>query len=400
MANKYRKSQVKVPYRRFKGKNTDPETELGKIEPEQGEIVYLGRSKKKASSAQDFPYGFDLKTAIPTKLPLELLFIVAKYVEDPVPLLQVSKYWHLAALSHVYRKPSLRPRNFPNFIESVTTHKELAALVQDLDLSQTVQVGKNSTTARMLKKCSSSLTRFVASQTHFGISPLMALRSCERLQVLDLSLVSETVDLVQLFIAIERLQDLEVMNFPRSSILCERFDFKWPPNLRSLGLAGGIAPDFLLETSFPPTITNLELSNCPFVNTRALLTALVNIGPQLRTLSVQYPMPLLSPNALDTVLVVCPNLQSLTVSIDYITSNFIDEDMIGIRPLKRLHINSTGMLGQTDKLRPLELFYATDVLPNLIRVAIATQLGWTAKIEGVEALAETLDERGGGLYVV
>lgn len=306
----------------------------------------------------------------------------------------------------LYQQPLLKPSNFLQFVETILKNKLLGHYIKDLDLSNVTHSGKNAYVAKLLKRSRPSLQAFTAPQTSFRLGPLIALRGCENLRVLDLRLVSETLNLEELFQSIQSLQNLVHLSFPRSSIeICNYNSVQWPPKLRYLRVSGGISDDFLIESEFPATITHLEFAHCPQVRHAGFQHILLDIGRQLKSLKIQFPMPGLQSNSLDSVFRFCPNLTVLELSVDYISSNIFEEELLPFtreeRPLRNLYIDSSGMLGTTDKLDPIDLAVALNDnrLPKLTNLQITAKLGWDPKSDGVSFIADELDDRKGGLYI-
>ncbi|KAK9472051.1 uncharacterized protein V1510DRAFT_366689, partial [Dipodascopsis tothii] len=322
----------------------------------------------------------------------------------PSALLHVSRLWHLCALPLVYRAPELGPENYLAFVVAIST-SQLGSLVRVLNLRNIIQSGKNSYTSRLLRRCCKNLEEFYAPQTSFGYAPLVSIRHCTKLRVLDLSLVSETVDLRELFVAISNLQSLSVLHFPRSSVFCADFDDDlWPPSLATLGLAGGISEDFVKATAFPPTIKSLSFAYCPMISYGAIEHLLDRIGPGLTAISVLYPMPGLTPLAMNAVLAKCPNLRRLTISTDYVSQLMLsDENVPPQHPLRILELDYSGQLGQAGKIKPFDIAIAVleDRVPHLRVVRASIKLGWNKSSEDVCDLAAVLDDQpGGGLWIV
>lgn len=379
------------------------------------------------------------------RLPNELLELVFSYIPQPISLqiLYVCRRFYHLGLPFLYYKPILNVRNYPQFVAAITgssslgsssssqimkgnrgyinrtyhannnTHgKDLGSLVKILNLQNIIQSGKNSYTARVLRRCSSNLQEFLAPQTSFGYSPLISLSACSQLKVLDLSLVSETVDLRLLFTAISNAQNLEKLAFPRSSVFCHEYDNKlWPPKLWQLCLSGGICNDFITDTTFPSTVTDLVITYCPFINGETVCNLCARLGSQLKSLKVFYPMPVLRPDALDSVFALCPNLKSLSVSVDYISRHMF-EDMeptydaetnqyVG-HGLEHLMLDSSGTLGQSHKLEPMDISLAIldENLPRLSKVQISMKLGWNPSSGDMLELGEILEDKEGGLWLV
>ncbi|KAI5969162.1 hypothetical protein CANMA_001829 [Candida margitis] len=321
-------------------------------------------------------------------------------------LMRVCKVFYAMILPLIYRAPHLRATNFFNFVETLSNNKKLGNYIYSLDLAYVIQSGKNAFVARLLKQSRNNLETFIAPQTSFGLGPLIALKNSQSLKVLDLRLVSETVNLAQLFHSIENLSSLTHLSFPRSSIeITDHEKITWPPRLTFLRLSGGISDEFLYHSNFPKSITNLEFAHCPAISDLGLKQVLYRVGVQLTTLKVQYPMPALKQNTLDEVFCFCPHLRVLEISVDYVSSLFFDEQYLGYldfpRPLRTLYINSSGMLGTSTRLDPMDLAVALDDdrLPLLKNIQCTAKLGWDPKSDSVEFIVDKLDERGGGLYI-
>jgi len=338
----------------------------------------------------------------PGDFPLEIIDMICAQCEKKFPLMLVNRRWHLMALPHVYAEPGLTPTSFPHFVQAISSDRELGSNVRALDLSTISQVGKNSMVSRLLRRCSPKLEVFVAPQSHFGYSPMISLAGCERLKYLDLGLVSETLDLAHLFATIQKFHELEVLHFPRSSIKCDDNEaIEWAPNLRQLGLSGGFPSRFLEQTAFPPTLTTLSISNCPYLGTTALNKLLERVGPQLLRLSLAYPVPHLSADAADCVLMQCPNLRVWQVSVDYVSSAALDADLIPHgHPLRQLMLLSSGLMGHSDKIKPAHVLMATDELVHLRRLSASLLLGWHPESEALNGLVDVLNERGGGVWMI
>lgn len=313
-------------------------------------------------------------------------------------------YWGL--LPKIYCSPKLKSRNFASFMDTVVSSKHVGNLVKELDLSYIIQGGKNASVARLLKRTKENLELFVAPQASFGFGPLIALKNCKKLRILDLRLVSEKLNLEELFLSLSNLHDLTHLSFPRSSV--ELNDLKgitWPTNLSFLRLSGGITDDFLLHCDFPLTITHLEFAHCPHITDTGFQCILEKLGRNLKALRVQYPMPKLKSNSLDSVLIVCPFLVVLEVAVDYVSSTFFDEENLSflpfLRPLRTLYIESSGLLGTSTRIHPIDLAVAIneDRLPCLKNLRCTAKLGWNPDSDYVSYIAEKLEERGGGLYI-
>lgn len=343
-------------------------------------------------------------------LPLELIW----YIMDILSLqgllrprfLLLNRLIYFLGVPLLYRHPRLRGDNFYAFVDTISSSKKLGEHIRHLDLSHVNHSGKNAFVAKLLKRSRPFLESFTAPQTSFGLGPLMALRGCTHLVSLDLRLVSETLNLGELFASIRQLTNLTHLLFPRSSI--EINDYKsvvWPPRLTYLRVSGGISDDFLMELEFPPLIRHMEFAHCPQVHHYGFQHMLLEFGRNLRLLRIQFPMPGLQSNSLDSVFELCPNLRVLEVLVDYLSAEFFDEQnllaLAGGRPLTTLYIDSSGMLGTTDKLDPIDMALAISEgrLPNLRHVRCTAKLGWDPLSEFVSFIASELEDRRGGLYI-
>lgn len=383
MAGKRRARKTRPPFKHYVGTGcVDGDAPIDNIIEEERKDVGIQLKEPSTNSL---------------KLPFELVEMIAARCSRRFPLLFVNSQWFFASLPYVYSRPSLTSKNFAHFVEAITRDRKLGGYVTELDLVGIAQMGKNSMTARLLRRCSPRLERFIAPQSHFGFSPVLALGACQQLRILDLGLVTETVDMPKLLATISTFPYLEAVSFPRSSIRCDDCsNLKWPPNLRTLHLAGGITGDFLSITNFPSSLRDLTLAHCPYITTESLLILLSRIGHQLRTLGVFYPMPLLSATALDTALIMCPFLVSLRLSVDYTSSRLLD---VPDHPLRNLSVTSSGMMGHANKMRPSDLLLATEHLTQLMRLSVSFQLGWNPQSESLNALIEIFNERGGGVWL-
>ncbi|VEU19774.1 DEKNAAC100184 [Brettanomyces naardenensis] len=344
------------------------------------------------------------------KLPFEIIMEIIRHTDDSERRNQllICKSVYYMLLPDVYSYPKLSTTNFLKFVDVMMQRENKRRFrdsVKVLDLSNLIQAGKVSYVSKLLKRFSESLEVFMSSQSSFGLSSLVSLRYCKRLKVLDLNLVSETVNLRELFRCIHNLPSLEQLSFPRSSITCEEYGMEWPPNLWYLKLQGGITDDFLMNSNFPDTITNLEFAHCPNVTDEGVCDLLGRIGRQLKRLSAYYPMPMLSATAFDFAFLYCPNLKLFYTSISYISGDvfsetFLPELVNKNRPLRNLIIDSPGQLGQGAKLDPDDITVAVseERLPCLRSISLSSLLGWDFMSEPVQNLVSELEWRGGAVY--
>ncbi|CAH6722208.1 F-box protein [[Candida] jaroonii] len=344
---------------------------------------------------------------LPTELILYIFEILYYRNQLKPKFLRISKLFHILLLPMIYNYPVLKATNFFAFVETISNNKKIGEYVKQLDLSYIIQSGKNAFVAKLLKRSKKNLINFVAPQTSFGLGPLFALRNCEKLKILDLRLVSETLNLNELFNSIRNLKDLEKLSFPRSSIEIDAemiSQIHWPPKLSALRISGGISDEFLVKSDLPLSITHLEFAHCPMIKDYSVTTLFAKFGKNLKTLKIEYPMPKLKEDSLDSIFRFCPNLTTLLVYVDYISGGFFDDDNLLYypdRPLRNLYIDSSGMLGTSTKLHPLDLALAlTDGrLPNVKNIRCTAKLGWDPQSEYVSTIIEILEERNGGLYL-
>lgn len=359
-------------------------------------------------------------------LPFELIVKILNYTPNPCCtnhlVLCRAIYWHF--LKSVYENPALKTQNLVGFLDVISgdnaafirkpddplvvpknvklqLKRKYQGIVKFLDLTNIVQAGKNSYMSKLLRRTSASLEVFVSSQSSFGPAPLISLRGCHNLKVLDLRLVSESVNLVELFKSIEVLPKLEQLCFPRSSLTCDEYDFKWPQKLWYLRLQGGISDRFAYDVRFPSSITHLQFAHCPQLTKDGLNNILLNIGINLTRLSITYPMPKIGDTGGDRAFYYCPNLLHFTVDVQYVTWElFGDEYLIELeeykRPLKSIMIESTGYTGMCDKISPNDITVAVDEerLPKLERLGLSAMLGWDFRSEDMEDMVSELDHHG------
>lgn len=345
-----------------------------------------------------------------SKLPMELIAVIIVMSVDYLKIghLTICKSLYHLLKAELYSAPVLNARNFKIFTEAISTgsqKRELGSFVKELDLSNIIQTGKNSFVSKVLRRCCSNLKVFVAPQTSFGYAPLIALRSCSQLEVLDLRLVSETINLKELFQAIKNSQCLKELSFPRSSISCEGYEtIEWPKNLWYLRISGGISDDFL-QSHFPSTITSLEFAHCPSISEGSMYQLFADIGENITHLSIHYPMRGLPENAMDMLFRYCHNLTFLFITVDYVTKDLFDEEYLPVEPavpLKTLWIECSGMLGQSAKIHPDDITIALmeERLPRLMNLQFSCKLGWNLASNDVQDLVGVVQERGGSVYVV
>ncbi|RPB08729.1 hypothetical protein P167DRAFT_538976 [Morchella conica CCBAS932] len=355
-------------------------------------------------------------------LPMELICLALDFVNPRdqktfAAASKVCRQWYFAATSHLYCYPKITSQNYLKFVSTISPTSTavkttpLSSLIRRLDLSRIVHEGKPSFTARLLRRTHTSLEEFVAPQASFGYICLVALSHCKKLRLLDLSLVSQSVSLDSLFINIQDLPHLLTLKFPRSSIFDRgKVEFRWPARIEKFSLAGGISNSFLINATIPPTLKELQISHCPFAKNASIHNLLNKLSQQLTSLSVGYNIPCLPYNALDKILIMCPNLTKLLVAVDYISCHMFDEDNTPVgHPLRRLDLDSSGNLGIEHKVSPDEVFIAVaeERLSELRIVRVSKKLGWSVRAQSnmedlvdlLEAKSEERGENGAGVGV-
>ncbi|KAK3707262.1 hypothetical protein LTR37_012263 [Vermiconidia calcicola] len=352
----------------------------------------------------------------------------------------VSRQWYAATIPILYHAPRLYGQNFDPFVRtlcpSIIAHvrdSPLSSLVKILDMSGLVHQSSKSLTARLLGRTKGNLEEFRAPQASFAINCLPALSKCVRLRVLDLSLVSESPPLPELLRTTANLRNLQTMRLPRSSgfgVHHKPSSFAslaslWPQNLQDLTLSGGIDAHFLHGiVAFPSTLRSLTIEHCPnakgFAVTHLLKTAVRPLA-KLESLKIAH-MPRLSSHALDDVLFLLPQINRLSVSVDYVTPALFDEghfhhlkhslptftaegeeqqpspsSPLVHKNIRTLELTNSGSpSGIEDKITPIDIMIAIDEgsIPNLRQVRVAKSLLWQSSStrEDVEALTEALQE--------
>lgn len=357
------------------------------------------------------------------KLPLELILLILQFTPKPYCtnhlLICRAIYW--SCLQNIYEYPKLVSQNLLEFLDVISgddaayirrpeqstdppknlklvMKRKFQNMVKCLDLTNVVQSGKNSLMSKLLRRTSGSIEIFISSQSSFGSAPLVSIKSCNKLKVLDLRLVSESVNLVELFKAIESLPELEQLCFPRSSVTCDEFDFNWPKRLTYLRLQGGVTDKFARSVRFPGTITNLEFAHCPHLTKVGLNNILSNIGINLLNLSITYPMPLIGDDGADYSFYYCPNLINYHIDLSYISWELFSEDLLILleeydRPLKNIIIESASYMGMCEKLTPNDITIAVDEnrLPSLKRLGLSSMLGWDFRSDDMDDMVNVLD---------
>ncbi|TKA23657.1 hypothetical protein B0A50_06493 [Salinomyces thailandicus] len=381
-------------------------------------------------------------TENPVYLPDEILLEILSYVATThhaqktlASCCLLSHQWYEAAVPLLYAYPYLYGVNFDPFVRaicpSINLHvrkSPLSELVKSLNMANLVHQGSKSLTARLLGRTKGNLEVFVAPQASFAMNCFPALSKCTKLRTLDLSLVSESPPLPELFKTVSHLSNLRTFRLPRSAGFGVHHKpplFSWPPALEDLSLSGGIDAHFLHGVvAFPQTLKSLTIEHCPlakgFAVTHLLKTA-VRPLKNLESFKLRM-MPRLGAHALDDLLFLLPQVKKLSVSVDYITPALFDEghlhhlqkdytfptstdsddlDAVSETPLqhsnlRHLELTNSGNPGVEDKISPIDIMIAIDdgVLPKLRQVRVAKSLLWhsSSTASDAEALADVLQE--------
>lgn len=403
---------------------------------------YLQRASSKEEDVEDMPKKhrqYDNRTATaPVYLPDEIIIQILEYtarLNDAQSTLAscclLSRQWYNAAVPLLYARPYLYGKNFDPFVRaicpSINLHvrkSPLSELVRTLDMASLVHQSSKSMTARLLGRTKGNVEEFVAPQASFAMNCFPALSKCRKLKVLDLSMVSESPPLPELFKTVAHLEQLRTFRLPRSAgmgVHHKPASFIWPPSLEDLSLSGGIDAHFLHGiVAFPQTLRSLTIEHCPLAKGYAvthLLKTAIRPLRNLESLKIRY-MPRLGSHALDGILILLPHIQKLSVSVDYITPALFDEchfhhikdplvstlsngEELSTEPLQHnnlrlLELTNSGTPGDEDKISPIDIMIAIDEgsLPKLRQVRVAKSLQWhsLSTASDAEALADALQE--------
>lgn len=292
--------------------------------------------------------------------------------------------------------------NFKKFHDTVASYGALGAYVKRLDLSYIGHSARNSLTARLIRKCSPSLEHLVAPQMGFGFSAVRAVSMCSKLRSCNLAGVSGKVELQRLCESMgSSLLGLKSVDLPRASVLLESEATNWPPRLHRLGLAGLVMDNFghLNGHRLPDTLVDLSVSHCAALSSYGLKTLLHHLGPQLRSLTVLSPMPALQRDALDLVLYMCPRLEVLHISVEYVTAEMFYDHVPEDHPLTTLALHYSGQL-LADKLMPDDISSAlvAEKLQNLRSLSFSMHL-WRANDPAVSDLNDLLKDQDARLVI-
>ncbi|KAF2642978.1 hypothetical protein P280DRAFT_446141 [Massarina eburnea CBS 473.64] len=361
---------------------------------------------------------------LPDELLLEILNHIPRDAENQHGLgtfCAVNRQWYDVGIATLYEAPHLWGAHFDLFVRtlcpSINTRikkSELAGLVKSLNLSYIVHQSTKAVTARMLARTKHSLEVFIAPQASFAINCWASLSKCERLRVLDLSLISEAISFQSLNQCLRKLDGLERLVLPRCSTQfpdrttpVDRH-INWPPRLEHLTLSGSVHGKFLWEMmrqpdTFPPTLHSMSILHCPGLDYAGIKPLLENLSQTLTTVELR-DLPAVKQGRFNAILNWLPHLTSLTVAIDYIDCDFglrptthTSEHWSASKPLEELTLLTSSGMRDIDPDTAFTIPDLYDLLDNrflgrMRRITVAKSCGWETEGEGaeLEALAELL----------
>lgn len=308
-------------------------------------------------------------------------------------LLHVNWAIHRAALPHIYKAPQITSKNLSAFGETMTSRQcvHYCALVRVLNLQKVIHGAKVSQMSRILRKCSRSLLEFYAPQVGFTQSAFRAIGLLPHIRVLDLSSVSEKVEVTFFLAALAKAETLEMVNFPRfSKNTLGPLKTRWPTHLKHIGLSGAV-DDELLDMKFPSGVDSVVFQHCLSITLPGVLTFLERIGPQLRSFAALYPLALPS-DAFNNLLSLCPALIYFKGYVDYFTRAFF-LSIPDSHPLETLVLDSAGgLLDRENKINPddVSLAIVEGKLNRLRKVRWSLQVGWRTEKSDVRDLGDLL----------
>ncbi|KAJ4346185.1 hypothetical protein N0V95_005601 [Ascochyta clinopodiicola] len=351
--------------------------------------------------------GFGLERIVQFWLGLPNIRMCSLFPRDPQ---RVAPQWYDVAIRPLYASPFLAGRAYDLFVRticpSVLAHikpTSLSSLIRVLDLSHIIHQGTKSTTARLLGRTKVGLQIFIAPQASFAINCWASLSKCEKLKVLDLSLVSECISFQSLAQTLRRLGQLEAIYLPRCTSnyegLALSMNVRWPPKLKHLSLSGSIYGKFLWDLlrqpdHFPPSLHSLSILHSPGLDHLGIRPLLQNLEASLTTVELR-DLPNVKHGRLNSVLEWLPHLTTLTIALDYIDCRFghmpMDWDPSmweSCVPLQSLTLVTSG---QTS-IDPARCFTAVDLytliderfLGRLRWLNIAQSAEWENEQEGAE----------------
>lgn len=316
-------------------------------------------------------------------------------------LLRICRSSYVGGLHAIYYFPKLNPRNYHKFVDTIS-RKPTRKLVHHISLNNVSYASKASITSRLLRRCATNLETFSGPQSGLGFTALRAFSQCQKLKKIDLSILSEKIDLQYLFGGIQHLKHLEYIILPYLSIPAPMCTECWPSSLTFVGFSGGLTDDFLAESVFPPSLKSINITQCPLLTDAGIFSLLSKIGPNLSSVCVQYPMPELSRSGLDCIFQLCPNATTISIPANYITSTAFESIPESGHNVRSLEITYSGSL-----LTNISLIKADDLvgalvdgkLPNLHRLQWSIRLGWREESQDVQDLLELIDDQDGEVFI-
>lgn len=286
----------------------------------------------------------------------------------------VSRQWYSAGIGFLYQYPFFHAGNsFAKFASTLcppgSARKrkvDLGSLVKTLNMGGLVHHSTNSLTARLLGQTKKSLETFVAPRVSFALNCLPALSKCQNLQVLDLSLVSDTsIPFQRLKKAICKLPKLRALKLPLSmSITHTNNDDQWPLLLGSMTIGGRLDEAVMRAFEWPPSMTKLTIRKCPNLTSDVLESVLQNeqLRVALRFLNIDISNEDMCVDGVSNVLYTLPNLFHLSIPVDLTLDLLIlpTPDETSRLPIRELNL-SDGFFDDT----PIDL--AGEILRALSR---------------------------------
>ena len=237
---------------------------------------------------------------------------------------------------------------------------------------------------------------------HSRVISLAAISKSYQLRQLDLTLVSQSIELSDLLRALKKLESLEKLLLPKAWSAPYRgyetmFCKEWPGKLKEIHL-NGVFNEINLTTlrNIPKTATHLwieqryELQSASFVS-----TFLEAAGGHLRFLRfLQRPTSDWSRPMLQAIHTHCRQLEHLSINVELFAARGMDV-LQGLKPTptySRLDLDYSGIPGFGKRLgwslRQLVDVLYDNALPSVRKVGIARSLGWTESPEMASQIAD------------
>ena len=223
------------------------------------------------------------------------------------------------------------------------------------------------------------------------MNSLAALSKCTELQRLDLSLVSQSIQLSDLLRSSQKLEQLKVMKLPKAwtppyTGYETRYCKNWPPNAKEVHLNGAFYEiNLTILCNLPDSATHLWIEQRYELHPASLLSSFLQVkGSKLEFLRlVQRPTRNHTRALLREVHKYCSSLQYLSVNIELFVFHDSNstEGLLPTPKYSRLDLDYFGVPGFGPSLswmltQVVDLLYG-DKLPNLRKLGIARSLGWT-----------------------